>query len=66
MDRKRIIGSGKQITGAIKVAIGTLVGDAKLKLAGEADKAEGKAQNSAGRREGHSDRRGRSTGEGPL
>jgi uncharacterized protein YjbJ (UPF0337 family) len=66
MDRNRIIGSGKQIKGAIKIAIGVLVGDAKLKLAGEADKAEGQAQNSAGRREGHSGRRGRSTGEGPL
>ncbi len=30
MDKDRIIGAGKQLTGALKEVVGKLVGDAKL------------------------------------
>jgi uncharacterized protein YjbJ (UPF0337 family) len=48
MDKDRIIGSGKQIKGEMKEAVGKLVGDAKLQADGKADKLEGKLQNLAG------------------
>ena len=48
MDKNRIAGSGKQIKGAIKVALGKAVGDAKLQVDGKTDKVEGKVQNMAG------------------
>jgi uncharacterized protein YjbJ (UPF0337 family) len=48
MDKIRIIGSGKQIKGWIKEAVGKVVGDAKLQLDGKADRAEGKVQNLVG------------------
>jgi uncharacterized protein YjbJ (UPF0337 family) len=48
MDKDRIAGSGKQIKGAIKVAAGKIVGDAKLQVDGKADQAEGKVQNLIG------------------
>jgi uncharacterized protein YjbJ (UPF0337 family) len=48
MDKKRIIGSGKQIKGSIKEAVGKVIGDAKLQVDGKADRAEGKVQNMVG------------------
>lgn len=48
MDKDRVIGSGKQVKGSIKKAVGQLVGDAKLQVDGTADIAEGKAQNLVG------------------
>jgi uncharacterized protein YjbJ (UPF0337 family) len=48
MNKDRIVGSGKQIKGSIKEAVGKLVGDAKLQLDGKADQVEGKAQNLVG------------------
>lgn len=48
MDKDRIAGSGKQIIGAIKKAVGKAVGDAKLQLDGKADQTEGKVQNIVG------------------
>ena len=48
MDKDRIVGSGKQVKGAIKEAIGKAVGDGKLQAEGKADKIEGKVQNLAG------------------
>lgn len=48
MDKDRITGSAKQIKGAVKEAVGTVVGDAKLKAEGKADKVEGKIQNAVG------------------
>lgn len=48
MDKDRIIGSGKQVKGSIKKAVGELVGDAKLQVDGAADITEGKAQNLIG------------------
>jgi len=48
MDKDRIVGTGKQIKGKIKVAIGKAVGDAKLQVEGKADRVEGKVQNLMG------------------
>jgi uncharacterized protein YjbJ (UPF0337 family) len=48
MDKDRVIGSVKQIKGAVKKVIGSAVGDAKLESEGNADKVEGKVQNAIG------------------
>ena len=48
MDKDRIVGSGKQIKGAVKQAVGKAVGDAKLELEGKADRIKGKVQNTIG------------------
>jgi uncharacterized protein YjbJ (UPF0337 family) len=48
MDKDRLIGAGKQIFGTAKVALGKLIGDAKLQSDGKAEQAEGKLQNAAG------------------
>ena len=48
MDKDRIDGTAKQAKGAIKEAVGKVVGDAKLQAEGKADKAEGKVQNAVG------------------
>ncbi len=48
MDKDRIVGSGKQIKGAVKRAVGKAVGDAKLESEGKADRLEGKVQNTIG------------------
>ena len=48
MDKDRIVGSGKQIKGAVKQAVGKAVGDAKLEWEGKADRIEGKVQNTIG------------------
>jgi uncharacterized protein YjbJ (UPF0337 family) len=48
MDKDRVEGSAKQVKGAVKEAVGKVVGDAKLESEGKADKAEGKVQNAIG------------------
>jgi uncharacterized protein YjbJ (UPF0337 family) len=48
MDRDRIIGTGKQMVGSVKEAVGKLVGDAKMQADGKAEKVEGKLQNAVG------------------
>lgn len=48
MDKDRVIGSAKVVEGKAKVAVGKLVGDAKLVTAGEAEKVEGRIQNAVG------------------
>jgi uncharacterized protein YjbJ (UPF0337 family) len=48
MDRDRVVGSTKQVKGAIEQAVGRAVGDAKLESEGKADKIEGKIQNAVG------------------
>jgi uncharacterized protein YjbJ (UPF0337 family) len=48
MDKDRIIGAGKQMTGAMKEVVGKLVGDAKLQSDGKVEQVEGKLQNLAG------------------
>ena len=48
MDKDRVVGSAKQVKGAVKQAVGKAVGDAKLESEGKADKLEGKVQNVIG------------------
>jgi uncharacterized protein YjbJ (UPF0337 family) len=48
MDKDRIIGSAKEIKGAVKETIGKATGDAKLRAEGKADKTEGTIQNAIG------------------
>jgi uncharacterized protein YjbJ (UPF0337 family) len=48
MDKDRIAGAAKQAKGAIKKAVGKVVGDTKLQAEGEADQVEGKVQNAVG------------------
>jgi uncharacterized protein YjbJ (UPF0337 family) len=48
MDKDRVVGSAKQIKGAVKQAVGKAVGDAKLESDGKADEVEGKVQNAIG------------------
>lgn len=48
MNKDRIEGTAKQAKGAIEVAAGKVLGDAKLVAEGEQDKAVGKLQNAAG------------------
>jgi uncharacterized protein YjbJ (UPF0337 family) len=48
MDKDRVEGSAKQVKGAVKEAVGKVVGDAKRGSEGKADKAEGKVQNAIG------------------
>jgi uncharacterized protein YjbJ (UPF0337 family) len=48
MDKDRIAGSAKVVTGKIKEAAGKVVGDAKLTAEGQTDQVEGKIQNAVG------------------
>ena len=48
IDKDRIEGAAKQARGAVKQAVGKVVGDAKLQTEGKADQAEGKLQNAVG------------------
>ena len=48
MDKDRVVGSAKQVKGAVKQVVGKAVGDAKLQSEGKADKIEGKVQNAVG------------------
>jgi uncharacterized protein YjbJ (UPF0337 family) len=48
MDKDRIIGSAKEIKGAVKETIGKATGDAKLQADGKTDKTEGTIQNAIG------------------
>jgi uncharacterized protein YjbJ (UPF0337 family) len=48
MDKDRVAGVAKQTKGAIKVAVGKAIGDAKLVAEGRSDKVEGKIQNAVG------------------
>ena len=48
MDKDRIVGAAKVAGGKAKVAVGKVLGDAKLQSDGQADKVEGTAQNAVG------------------
>ena len=48
MNKDRGIGAGKQAIGAAKQVAGKLVGDAKLRVDGNAEQFEGKLQNAIG------------------
>jgi uncharacterized protein YjbJ (UPF0337 family) len=48
MDKDRIKGAAKEITGKAKTATGKALGDEKLKNEGRADHVKGKVQNTVG------------------
>ncbi len=48
MDKGRLVGSAKQIKGAVKQVVGKVVGDTKMESEGNADKVVGKVQNAIG------------------
>jgi uncharacterized protein YjbJ (UPF0337 family) len=48
MDKDRVVGSAKQVKGAVKQVVGRAVGDTKLETEGKADKVTGKVQNAIG------------------
>lgn len=48
MDKDRVIGAGRQMIGAVKEALGKLIGDSKLQVDGKAEQLAGKLQNAAG------------------
>jgi uncharacterized protein YjbJ (UPF0337 family) len=48
MDKDRVKGVFKQVTGGIKEAAGKIFGDSKLEVEGKTDKATGKIQNAVG------------------
>jgi len=48
MNKDRIVGAAKEAKGAIKEAIGKAVGDSKLTIEGQTEKASGKLQNAVG------------------
>jgi uncharacterized protein YjbJ (UPF0337 family) len=48
VDNGRLVGSARQIKGAVKQVVGKAVGDAKLESDGKADKIKGKVQNAIG------------------
>jgi uncharacterized protein YjbJ (UPF0337 family) len=48
MDKDRVKGMAQQGKGAVKEAVGKMVGDEKLKTEGRMDKAEGKIRNAIG------------------
>ncbi len=56
MDKDRLVGSAKEIKGAVKQAVGKAVGDGNLESDGKADRIQGKVQNAIGGLEEHSQR----------
>ena len=48
MDKDRIKGAAKNVTGKAKTAVGKALGDEKLKNEGRADQVKGKVQNVVG------------------
>jgi uncharacterized protein YjbJ (UPF0337 family) len=48
MDKDRVSGTAKQVTGSVKEAAGKLVGDSKMQSEGKAEKIVGKFQNAIG------------------
>ena len=57
MDKDRVVGSAKQVKGAVKQAVGKAVGDVKLESEGQADKVEGKISECHRRAQRHGQRR---------
>jgi uncharacterized protein YjbJ (UPF0337 family) len=57
MDKDRIVGSAKEIKGAAKDVVGTLIGDAKLQADGKSRQGRGQASKPCWRRQGRGARR---------
>ena len=48
MDKDRIEGAAHRVKGALKEAVGKVIGDVKTQAEGAAEKTAGKAQNAVG------------------
>lgn len=48
MNKDRVVGTAKEIKGAVKAGVGEAIGDDKLRVEGRVEKAEGKVQNAVG------------------
>ena len=48
MDKDRLEGMGKKVSGSIKEAAGEVIGDSKTQAEGSAEKTAGKVQNAVG------------------
>jgi uncharacterized protein YjbJ (UPF0337 family) len=48
MDKDRIKGAADQAKGTVKEVTGKIIGDAKLRTEGKADKVKGKVENAIG------------------
>jgi uncharacterized protein YjbJ (UPF0337 family) len=48
MDKDRVEGTGHQVKGTVKEAVGKVTGDKKTQASGAAEKAAGKVQNAVG------------------
>lgn len=48
MDKDRIAGGAKKVTGAIKEGVGRATGDRQTQAKGKAEKAQGRAQTAVG------------------
>ena len=48
MNKDRIAGAAKEIKGSIKKSVGKAAGDGKLQADGQAEKVEGRVQNTFG------------------
>jgi uncharacterized protein YjbJ (UPF0337 family) len=48
MDKDRIKGSAHEVKGAVKEAVGKVIGDKKIQAEGAGEKAAGKVQNAVG------------------
>jgi len=48
MDKDRVKGAAKNVTGKVKTAVGKALGDEKLKNEGRTDQVKGKVQNVVG------------------
>ncbi len=48
MNKDRIAGAGKKVSGAIKESLGQTVGDRHTEAEGKAEKAEGRVQSAVG------------------
>ena len=48
MDKNRVKGTGKQVSGSIKEAVGKITGDTETEAEGAAQRTAGKAQNAVG------------------
>ena len=48
MDKQRVEGGVKKVTGAVKEAVGRATGDSTMEAEGQADKAEGGVRSAVG------------------
>ena len=48
MDKDRVEGAAKKMTGGAKETVGRAVGDTKMEADGQAERTEGKVQNAIG------------------